>query len=307
MRARWLLLVTVSAAACGEERPSAPPPRGRALPSLVATPAGPGDVVVATVDGRPVYGSCVAAQARPGVDARAALDECIALELAAQEAERRGLHEDPDVAAETTRVLAAALVDRDFTAKYQRIADLPAELVEGVWQRNTGRLKRDEYRSTFYARVDELGPEGTPADKAAQEAALAAANLLAGRADLFPGDVQAAVKASLRPGQTMSVGTPEPTVNWGILLPYYRDPVFKLTAIGQVTPPVRGPYGWDIILYTDQIPALEQTRAQILDELFPRIRMRWFQMWTSDLERGLGAQRFYDDRSIAAILGEGDR
>jgi hypothetical protein len=298
-------LLLVTAAACGDDRAPAPPRRGPTLPSLVATPAGPADLVVATVDGRPVYGSCVAAQVRPGVDRRAALDECVALELAAQEAERRGLHQAADVAEETTRVLAAALVDRAFTAKYRTVADLPAQLVEDVFKRNAGRLKRDEYRSTFYARVDELGPQGTPADRAAQEAAHDAARRLAGRDDLFPSDVEAAVKASLRPGQTMSVGTPEPTVSWGILLPYYRDPVFALTAIGQLTPPARGPYGWDLILYTDRLPALTQTRAQILDELFPRLRMRWFQMWTSELERALGVERYYDDRTIVTLLGEG--
>lgn len=304
MRARGLLAIAFAAAACGDAPAPAPVRRGPTLPSLVATPAGPGDLVVATVDGRPVYGSCVAAQVRPGVDRKAALDECIALELAAQEAERRGLDKDPEIAEETTRVLAAALVDRAFTAKYRSIADLPPQLVEEVWRRNQARQKRDEYRMTFYARVDDLGPEGTPVDRAARETALAAAKTLAGRSDLFPRDVEAAVKAALKPGQTMSVGTPEPTVNWGILLPYYRDAVFALTAIGQASPPVRGPYGWDIVLYTDQLPALTQTRAQILDELFPRIRMRWFQMWTSELERALGAERYYDDQSIVALLGE---
>jgi hypothetical protein len=49
------------------------------------------DVVVALAAGRPVYGSCVAAQAERGHLSRdAALRECIDFELMAQEAERRG-------------------------------------------------------------------------------------------------------------------------------------------------------------------------------------------------------------------------
>lgn len=309
---RAVLLATVCvAAACGGERAPANRTRGPLVVSLAATPAGAGDTVVATVDGRPVYASCVAAQTalHRGPDAaavrRAALDDCVALELAAQEAERRGLAAAPELAEETTRIFAAALVDREFSAKYRTVADLPAGLVEDVFQRNARRMVRPEYRATFFMRVDYAGPAGTPEDQAAERTARNAYDaFLRGRSDLFPDDVRAAVHVMALAGQKLSEGTPEPTIKDGILLPYYRDPVFALTSVGQATAPVRGPFGWDVILYTDRLDARTQTRAELLEELFPRIRMRWFQLWTSQLEKSLGAERYYDDKTLPALLGE---
>jgi len=73
MRARVILLGCVAAA---------------------SPPAGPGDAVVATVGGRPVWASCVAAQAARGTRTRrAALGECVDFELLAQAAEARGVNE----------------------------------------------------------------------------------------------------------------------------------------------------------------------------------------------------------------------
>ena len=67
---------------------------------------------------------------------------------------------------------------------------------------------------------------------------------------------------------------------------------------------MRGPWGWDVILYTDRLAPLEQSRDKILDDLFPRMRMRWFVTWSSQLEKALGVVRYYDDRSLPELLGE---
>ena len=55
--------------ACGGSGPELPPPRPIGPPAaVVGSSAGPDDVVVAQVAGRPVWGSCVATQARRGVE-----------------------------------------------------------------------------------------------------------------------------------------------------------------------------------------------------------------------------------------------
>lgn len=303
-----LLAPALALAACDD----APRPQHRAaptrtLPDLAATAAGPDDVVVATVDGRPVWGSCVAAQAALHGGARqAALDDCIDLELAAQEAERRGLAADPDVGAEVTRALAVALVDREITHGVQSVADLPASVVDEVWRKQSWRMHRPEYRFSFFARVElpPKEPEGSPADLAAAATARAAAAALAGRPGLFPADVEAAMRAAARPDQKITVATPEAATATSVLQAYYREPLFKLTAVGELTPPVRGPYGWDLILYTGQITALERTRDEVLAEMLPMLRMRWFMQWTTQLEKALGVTRYYDDRSLPGLLGE---
>lgn len=305
MLARPLALL-VLVAACGDAAPPRPATGRAALPPLVATAAGPDDVVVATVDDRPVWGSCVAAQAAAGARSRQdALAQCLALELAAQEAERRGLGADPELLAERRRVLAAALVDREVTRKVTTPADLPAALVDEVWRRNQWRAVRQEYRGSFFARIELEDPAGTPADRAAEAAIRAAHATLAGRADLFPPDVEAAVRAAAAPDQEVSTGTPEAATygEGSRLQAYYHEPLFAIGGIGQVAPPVRGPYGWDLILYTSRLEPWTRSRDQILAELFPAMRLRWFQQWTQQLARSHGARVLVDDATLREALG----
>jgi hypothetical protein len=302
-RALWAPLLAL--AACGDAAPSRPPATTRTL-TLEATPAGPDDVIVARVDGRPVWGSCVAAQAAGRALTRdAALDECVALEVAAQEAERRGLAASPDVLEEADRVMAAALVDREVTDKVTSVADLPASLVEGVWKKNAWRAHRLEYRGSFFARIEVSQAEGTPADLAAGAAARAAYATLEGRRDLFPADVEAAMRATAGPGMKVTAAGLEPATHGegSRLQAYYNEPLFALDAIGEVTPPVRGPYGWDLILYTRRIDPLERSRDEVLAELFPALRVRWFLQWAHSLGERHQVRPLADDATVRAALG----
>ena len=306
---RVLIAGSIVIAACGDQAPPRPATSTRVLPALEATAAGPDDVVVAEVDGRPVWGSCVAAQVRAGaVTPHAALDECIALELAAQEAERRGLHRDPDVGDEVKRALAAVLVEREVTRKVKTAADLPPALVESFFRKNEWRMHRPEYRGSFFARVEIEGAEGTAADLAAAAVAQAAYATLGDRGDLFPTDVEAALRAAAGPDQKVTTGDPDPaTAGAGSRLQaYYHEPLFALASIGRVSPPVRGPYGWDLILYTSRLDALDRSRDQVLAELFPALRVRWFQQWTTQLGHGHGARPLADEPTLRAALGGDD-
>ncbi|HVK72311.1 MAG TPA: hypothetical protein VM734_03295 [Kofleriaceae bacterium] len=301
-----LAIVLAAAGGCGE-RAAAPAATAAApvVATLVAPPAGPDDVIVARVDGRPVWGSCVAAQAAGRPERRAAaLDECVALEVAAQEAERRGLDRDPDVIDEATRALVARFVDQELRAKVRTVADLPPAMVDQVFAKQSWRMHRPEYRSSFFARIElDDTQRGTPADQAAEQAARAAYAGLAMRQDLFPHDVEAALRAA---AGTMTVVTavPDPAVRDGILQPYYRDALFALPAIGTVAPPVRGPYGWDLILYTDQLTELESTKDEVLAQLFPALRQRYFERWTTELGKRHRVERLVDDATLRAALGD---
>lgn len=299
----------IALAACGDAAPPRPSTSARAVPSLAATAAGATDVVVARVNERPVWASCVAAQARAvGVDARAALKQCIDLELAAQEAERRGLGADPDVALALEQALASRFVEVEFTQKMKTVADLPASIVDEFWKKYAFRMHRQEYRGSYYARVDckeAVCPPGSPADVAAKSSADKAYALLAGRADVFPIDVENAVKASVTPGQTIAYeAVMETTQGTGArILPYYHEPLFKIPAIGMVAPPARGPYGYDIILWTSQVTPREWTREQVLDELFAPMRIRAFMQWTAQLGKSHGARPIADDETLRAAFG----
>src|SRR5688500_1194279 len=111
---RWLLVFAI---ACGGSKsPSAPAPSGPPA-SFIAAPARD-DVQVATVNGRPVWGSCVTGQGARGATRDEALAQCIDFELLAQAAEARGLAVDPDVVLATRTALVSQLVAREYEDKY---------------------------------------------------------------------------------------------------------------------------------------------------------------------------------------------
>lgn len=302
----WAVSTVLAIAACGDAAPPRPPATTRTLPSLEATPAGADDAIVARVNDRPVWGSCVAAQAAATrVDAKAALGQCIDLELAAQEAEQRGLTGDPAVIEAYDQALASALVEREITDKVKTVADLPPQLVTDAFKKNEWRMSRPEYRGSFFARVETQAPAGSPEYVAAETTARAAHATLAGRADLFPPDVEAALRAAASPDQKVSTGTPDmATFGEGSRLQkYYHEPLFRIPAIGQVSPPVPGPYGWDIILYTSRLEPLERTREEVMDELFPAMRVRAFLQWAAQIGKGHVQPVPHDEAELRRLLG----
>lgn len=298
MRAALSLVVLAAACGGGGGARSAPARTGPVDPTAAA--AGPDDVVVARVDGRPVYGSCVAAQAAAHrLDRRAALDECVAFELLAGAASARGLAADPEVAAAARAAAATRLVDVEFSARYRQWSDLPAQLTGPALEQNAARMNRPESRASFLVRLEiGDGDAGGPLDLAAGEAIARAYQTLAARADLFPPDVEAAAKAAAsadpalaaamaRPDATTKVVgvRPDPTAADAGLREYYRKALFAIPAIGQVAPPVRSPWGWDLILWTDVRKPPPMTRDQLAASLFEGLRVRWFGIWSTGLAK----------------------
>src|SRR5690349_1737646 len=127
MRA-WTVIVGL--AACGHSAP--PPPPAAAPPTSEAQPDGADDPVVARVDGHPIYGSCVAAQASHlHLDAHAALDQCVAFELLAQAAEAKGLRDDPDVVDTWRREMVRRLIEVDL-GHFATLDDLPPDFTAPI-------------------------------------------------------------------------------------------------------------------------------------------------------------------------------
>src|SRR5688500_8823834 len=116
MRA-WL----VFAIACGSSKAPSPVPSGP--PASTLAPPAKNDVQIATVNGKPVWGSCVTAQARragPGATREQAVQQCIDFELLAQAADARALATDPEVVLATRTALVSQLVAFEYEDKYQR-------------------------------------------------------------------------------------------------------------------------------------------------------------------------------------------
>ena len=284
---RWVVLSLVLAA-CGGKPERAPQPARALGGDLVDPGAGSSDTIVATVEGRPVWASCVAGHVKArGVSVDQALSDCVDLELLAIEAVRRGVGADDEVQDELRAALVDALVATEFEAKVKTAADLPAKLVETNVERNIDELDKPEARVLVYARapVAKGAPPGGPEDQAAK--ALSEEIAAALPPATFPaefGEIARRVAA----GRKVEVATPSARY----LSADFGRPAYAIPEIGRVSPPTRTQWGWDLILLVDIQPAQHRTRAQLVEEMFPGLRRGYFdQVWTGQLARGHAIER----------------
>lgn len=301
----WLVGACVGAC---HDQPAPPPATAAAaieVPQATPPASGPTpDLVVATVDGRPVYGSCVSAQLRPGLDARAALDECIGFELLAGEAAARGLAADADVQRELRRALADGLVAREFEATLRGPGDLPRDLVEQALAENREVLVHGEWREAVFVRANVVAtqPDMTDADaRALIDAVRAALPVTRGltEAELFAaatavGEARVGANRVADAGQTRALPiklelerrryrTPD---DERTELPF-RKALFALADIGDVSEPVRTSLGWNLVLYSDRLPAKTPTRAEQEQAVFADLRPAYFERWlVAEVARG---------------------
>jgi predicted nucleic acid-binding protein len=265
--------------ACGGSGPELAPPRPTGPPAaVVASAAGPDDVVVAQVAGRPVWGSCVAAQARRGATRDRALHECIDFELLAQAAEARGFATHPEVIDETRRVLVSRLVETDFERRHRTPADMTEQIDQEI-QANLAALSRPEVRASAYLRV--LVPAKAPADidQRARSLADKIHAALANETGLFVNHLEdTANRIAAGSGLTIEVQSYKFAMR-GQTVPPYDAALFAIPEVGRVSPVTRTEWGWDVILLTDRLEAKQRTREEVLPLVFADLRLREFERW----------------------------
>ena len=281
-------------AACGSQTTPVPTPTGPAA-ALDEKPAA-SDIVVATVNGKPVYGSCVTAQGPHAKSRQDALDQCIAFELMAQEAAARGIANDREVADATRTALVNQLVALDYEDKLNAPSDF-GNVWGPLYAKNKLRYDHPEYRGSAYVRIDV--PEGAPA--AQDEAAHALANEMA-----------AALKSErgLMPPQLKEIGErvvgTRGKVSYAIVPPYthyssldivYADALFAIPEIGRTSPATKTPWGWDVILYSDVLPEDHQPESKIVSETIPEAKRVFFPQWTNQVAQRLGVKmQVFEDK-----------
>jgi hypothetical protein len=327
---------------------------GRAGPPVapaIATRADPlGRVQVAVVNGEPVYADCVAAQMKAppggprtpanqsmggafaggaGLDRDAALARCVDFELLAQEAEQRGLVADPDVLAARRTEMVRALVEAEFAPTLDDPSDVPAADVRWLWDTQLSRrYNRPELRRATYCRVplDKSAATGGPEERQARELAGELHDALAGMRGLEAATFAAlcAMSAGGRAVHTSAAATNPFSDNGrhqaGFYAREFAEAVFAIPAIGQISPPTRTRWGWDVLLLTDVLPAeshtMEQAAAEIREMLIHRpetadYRRRKFDAWMQRYLAAARIQLFLDnlpaDRAAADLEPEPGR
>lgn len=288
---------------------SSPAPAPRAAPVVIATPAlTAGDFAVATVNQHPVWASCVATQAAglTGSEAdrrRAALAQCEAFELLAQEAEQRGLADAPEVREAARAAQVNRLVELDFEQRYQTPADLKRP-IDLVMSKNEWRMHILELRASTYARF--IVPDKAPADVDARAHALAdrLAAELAGQTGLYNVHLTEAAQRLAQGSDIKIESLDVKPMHQDDLVDEYARALYGIPEVGQTSRAVRTKWGWDVVLWTGGVTAKERTRDEVVADLFPEIRRRQFQLWVTQISRSLGVKIDIDQANVAAMDSE---
>jgi hypothetical protein len=325
-------MVALAAAACGAS--SSPVPVPPAASAVIATPRlTSDDTEVARVHGRPVWASCVQAQAGSLGEARArgvgtpaapptgrgsapvgslaasrtpdqgrreALDQCIAFELLAEEAEARGLAAAREVGEATRTAAVNRLVETDFEQRYRAPDDLK-QAIDIVMKRNEWRMHILELRASTFARFD--APAGAPPETDARAHALAdrLAAELTGQTGLFGVHLSEAAQR-IAAGSEVKLETADvrPTHQDDLVAPYAKA-LYAIPEVGRIAPPVRTQWGWDVVLWTGGVEARERSRDEVVAELFPELRRQQFQLWVTQLGKQLGVHIEIDQETAAKL------
>ncbi|MDB4952923.1 MAG: hypothetical protein JWO36_492 [Myxococcales bacterium] len=291
-----IALAMFALAACSGRSVPPPTPIGPPAP-IVAPSANADDLSVAQVNGRPVWGSCVTAQAARGRTRDIALRECIDFELMAQAADARGLATDPDVVDATRTALVNQLVANayeDSFTKPENFGDKWDRLVE----RNLFPFKHEEFRASTYVRVP-LGETATPEEDAAAHALAdkIAAALASETGMLSPQFVELAGRAAglpmvktgeePKPARWVEYADVEPRVPRA-LYKSYADALWAIPEVGRASPAVRTKWGWDIVLFSELEPAVDTKPDELARRMMPEVKRSYFMLWVNEITKHLG-------------------
>jgi len=298
-----LITVGGGAAACGGS-PAPTPVPSAPVASIVAPRASDADVVVAEVNGRPVWGSCVTEQAATGATGRtAALEQCIDFELLAQAAEKRGFTDDVDVQRTTRTAMVNELIGTEFEARYQKPADL-GPVLDAFIDKNEWRLHRPDLRASTYVRAV-VPADATPeVDAVARQVADKIVAELEGEKGLLPPHLKTAAERA-KAGTSIEIDSQD-LVQIQKTASYekpYIDALFSIPEVGRISQPARTKRGWDVVLWSAGMPPQESTREQLASDVFPELRRAQFYAWVTQLTKASGIRVELDPDS-ATILGE---
>lgn len=268
-------------ASCGGS--SAPAPQTGGPPAaFVAVPAA-GDIQVASVDGRPVWGGCVADQISrwPELTRERALAQCIDLELLALAAEQKQLASDREVVDATRTALVRRLMDA-FEAKYPDVDSMRTQIDEMFAK--AGTSTRPELRSSTHILVGVPEHASGDVDAVARRTAEQIYQQLANQTGLFPVHLREAIAGVTAPtGVTIEIGdvpkTPKANRN---IAPEFIGALFAITEVGRAALVRSKQFGYHIILLTELEPAAPIEREQV----FAGLRRRLFLEYVNELLKG---------------------
>lgn len=299
MRLSCVSFALLGLVACGSSKAPAPPTPTGPPAAWLPTPA-PDDVVVATVNGKPVWGSCVTAQGPHATSKEDALKQCIDFELLAQAADARGIATDPEVALQTRTALVSQVIAKEYEDAYQKPADFgPAW--DMMYQKNKLRFEHVEYRGSAYVRIN-VDKKATPEDDAKAHAIVEEiATKLAGERGLSPPQFFDIAQQVAAGRATLSTAIVTPYSRGGLDKPY-EDALFSIPEIGETSPhAVRTSFGWDVVLFNDIVPEEHAPPDKVEREMLPELKRQYFPTWANQIAQKLGVKIEIEQANIPAL------
>ena len=311
------LVAILLIAACGGEAKKAPAP---ARPDALRAAAA-GRTVVARVNGEPVYDDCVARQASAGKDLRAALDDCVAFELLAQEALRRGYLAAPEVAEAGRREMVRSLIAAEFTPTLDDPSDIPAADIKWLWDSQLeSSYNKPERRRATYCRVGVKKKTPRGGDRDLKGKAYAEQIHRAMQGLTFTPELLALTCNLASGGRKVRTTTSETEpfaanggYSGGRYAREFAGAAFSIDKIGHVSEPTRTEWGWDIVLLTDIRPpettSFADAEPEIREMLLRspstaeyRVKkfLAWFQRYASRAHIELHPEALPDERALVA-------
>jgi len=297
MRRTWIIGAVVLAA-CGSKESRRAKPGAAPAPAAadVSITADPGDrVMVARVDGVPVYGDCVERQAAAHhLDKRAALEECIDFQLLAGEADRKGYRTNPAVLDARKNEMARALIDDQFLAHFSSPEDIPESDLRAAY----AQLEDHEYvrpverRETQYARIkmSEKTPTWKPKFWAAMTMSWFVYWHFQGQHDLTEGTFLREAAEVAAPWEIAHEKYPFSFPQHSRIQEVYSRATWEIPEPGMVHAPIRSRWGFDVILLVDILPSVnisfEQAIPDLRQKIFARSRLLAFVHWSESLYGG---------------------
>jgi hypothetical protein len=72
--------------------------------------------------------------------------------------------------------------------------------------------------------------------------------------------------------------------------PVYGKALFGLTEVGRASAAARSEYGWDVIVWTEDVPETTPTDAEVAKDMLPEFKQFYFGPWVHEIEKRLGAK-----------------
>ena len=283
-----LLAASVVVMGCHHDVTTVQPTSSDLAPPLASPARDKTDLIVATVDGRPIWASCVSQQMSTAhVDRQRALTDCIDFDVLAATAGARHLGSDPETQFDLRTALVNGIVTREFEDRIATPSDLPAALLKSALEKNKNALDAPEWREATYFRGNVAADVrvGSAPDQDALRVAQQIYDALPAKDGLFADDVRE-IAERVGAGHDLDIKSPPyRTPHDARTDPIFCDALFSLADIGSISPPVRTPWGWDLIMFTDRLNATKKTPEQLAESLFPELRRAYFSTWFGDIVR----------------------